>query len=497
LPVLKKGYPPEIESSNLILARNLTLANSFSIESEKGVVLSSANVVKDGVVDNMGNKLAPILYSKIFNIFGFNKDLPLYVTIFLFTSANLIFFFLIYKKFNFLIASIFSFFFILMPIVWRGALMPGFYEFAVFFFAGALFFYFYNEKSNWFFLILASIFFGLAVSSRNVFLLSFVPIVFFDFYRFRSLKRLFLLITPFVIIFYIFVGITVFANLDESNRPYFASYSHAFPDPYTYYFDRDEYVNEILDQSRGDVSLYLADYGYKISLNQRLLAFIGSIKYYLREFMQIIYFGGPLILWLAFLGIVYLYKDNKLLLKLFIFWPIFLFTVLILLCTTNWDHLLEILLPMILFIALGLSWLIKIIFDLNLNKKLKIAIIIILIFGLAGHFINCNKWMFHEEYATGLMGETMAEVELINKIGLTNDDVIAYPGHPTAMYNINYYTDKNIVRFDPETIKKLINQGKLKSAFDYFGVTRIISYDEELTQEIINSTEAKEITAER
>lgn len=105
--------------------------------------------------------------------------------------------------------------------------------------------------------------------------------------------------------------------------------------------------------------------------------------------------------------------------------------------------------------------------------------------------------MFHEEYTTGLMGETMAEVELINKVGLTNNDVIAYPGHPTAMYNINYYTDRNIVRFDPETIKKLINQGKLKFAFDYFGVTRIISYDEELTQKIVDSTEVKEITAER
>src|SRR3989338_7418737 len=87
-PVYKKGYPPGADHQNLIEARNFALAGTYNLESSNGILLSSKNVSQLGSEKGIFNPLTPIIYGHIFKYFGFKPNLPLYVSIVLFSLFN-------------------------------------------------------------------------------------------------------------------------------------------------------------------------------------------------------------------------------------------------------------------------------------------------------------------------------------------------------------------------------------------------------------------------
>lgn len=495
LPVMKKGYPPQMSSGDLILARNLLRSGLSSLENDRGVILSSANVNQNSLPSDAGNRLTALIYAKLFSIFGVNINLPIYASIIAYVLVNLLFFFLIYLRLGLKEALLFSAVYAFLPAVWDGALFPGFYEFGLLFFSAGLFVYFFREKSAWWQMLMAGLFFGLSAAARNAFAISFVGLFIFDFWQNKSLKRLIILGLPCLLVFLAFMGANNIYTQKGGSESY-GQYAHAFPDPYTFIFERDSFAQNAVDSAQGDVGQYLADYGYALGFKQQVSAFINSLKFYLRELVNLINYGGPLMLMLAMVGWWQLKKRLPELVKFCTIWLTVLFVILIALRTSNWDHLLEILFPIVLLISLGVGWLFEQISGLGLTINKKRIMTAVLFLAIIGHLIIADKWMFHEEYATGNMELIASQVKLIEAADITPADVIAYGGHPAAVHQLNWLTDKNIVKFAPETVEKLIANNKLQNAFQYFGVTAISGFNDQLRNKIVATVKVKDLVTE-
>ncbi len=505
-PVFHRGYSYNISADNLILARNLSFANKYSFEDGKNVILSSSLVVEKGTPSSALNKLTPVIYGKIFNVFGFNPDTPLYVSLFLYALTTVLLFLLVLKLFKFKIALIFAGIDIFMPFVLAGAIWSGFYEWAMLFFIIAILIYLWKKKPNSRRLLLSGLFFGLAALTRNAFLISFIPFIIYDWYtnfiykkdwrRFKlwlwpATKRIFVFILPVVLLWGGFMlndyskGVTNY-YLAKGDTGYDG---HLFLDPYTYHFEKDSYIEGIKDSANGETITYLKKYGYDISWRQHLTTYFYSIKYYLNNFFRQPTLGGPLIIFFLILGAIYLFRTRRQLLNLTIFWLGILFFILIFIGTSNWDHFLEIRFPLVLLVSLGFYWILNWLRKVVTSKKVYYWLVIGLFLVSFLHLIQADKWMFHEKYLYSRVEEKVNLVESIKKsnIDVGVNDIIATSKDPLFL---NYYTDYNYIYFNPETIKKLLRENKLKWAFDQFGVTRVAGFDS-LNKEILDATKVK------
>jgi MFS family permease len=486
-PVWHKGYSAGLAADNLILARNLNLTGQYKIENEKNVILSSEKISAEGILSNSGNKLTPFIYAQVFNLFGFKKNLSLYLSLILWSLTTILLFLLVLKLFNFQIALIFGLIDIFIPLTSKGALTSGFYEWASLLFVIALLFYLFQKKAGWLNLVLSSLFFGLASLARNAFLLSFLPFLVYEFWKNRSLKRVVVFLLPFVLLWGIYLGLDYLAG--QPNR-YLAQGDigydgHLFPDPYTYHFEKDEYIKNIQNPD-GELISFLSKYNYPVSLKEQLKSYFYSFKFYLREVFRLVNLGGFLMVFLLILGGSFLYRKKNPLIKLIFIWGLIWFFSLIILKTSNWDHFLEIRFPLILMIALGVTWLLALIKQLKIEKKFKYLWMIAFLITLVCHLAEANKWSFHEVYETSPMANLLSLVEAVNQVEINQDDVIAVGLYQAAPLALNYYTDKNFVYFSPETIKNLLEQNKLEEVFDYFGVRYLVGYSDELTKELTN-----------
>ena len=507
-PIWSKGHPFSICTENLVVAKNLYLTGKYSIKNSKDILLSSTLIKSQGIPASTENKLTPLIYAKIFKIFGFNPWLPTKISILFYSLTGLILFTLAWRLFNLKLGLIFGLIFIFTPHISAYSVTGGSYEFALFFVSLALLFYFWDWKihsKNWrtyFRLGLSSIFFALAFLCRNAFLLSFVPFVIYDFYKTKSLKRVTVFIIPFVIL----AGAVLIPDfLAGYPHKYLGKYigqkaemfgwdGHCFPDPYTYYFEREEYVNKVRDTARGDVASHLLKYGHKLSFKSKVLIYIDSIKYYIKKFFRLITFGGPIMIAFMFVGLFYLFKQRRNLFNLFTFWLTFWFLVLIYKKTSNYNHFLEVSFPLILLSSLGIYQFFKYLnTTLSISQNKKYLFISFLFITILAHLIIANKWAFHERYNTSKIDKVLSFVKAIEKEQLSITDVVAINIHPSFMEELNYFTDKNFIYFSSETIENLLDKNKLQYAFNKFGVTKIIGYDKDLTTRIIQTTEVEDI----
>ena len=74
----------------------------------------------------------------------------------------------------------------------------------------------------------------------------------------------------------------------------------------------------------------------------------------------------------------------------------------------------------------------------------------------------------------------------IKKLNLSEKDVIALGTGATAgALALNYLTDKSVIVFQEQTVKNLLAEGGLASAFKKFGVTYIVGYPDDLSKKIL------------
>lgn len=470
-PVVYKGYAPSGLHDNLVLSRNLALTGEYKLENKYNVILASSKIKSEGVQSTFGNKLSVYLEAGVFKLFGFSHSLPFYFSVFLFAMSGVFVFFITYRIFGnywlaVSVASVDSF----MPFVWKGSLMAGSYEFATFFFFLGLLFYFWKEKISWSLLFVSGLFFGLSALCRNAFLISSIVLIGYEFYKNKSWQRLALLAMPFFIIFGA-MGVynnSYLVSADES----FARYGHLFPDPYTYHFEKQEYLNKALSSSDPDVIEFMIRYDQKIPFLSKIKVYAWSAFFYAKESLSIINFGGPIFLFLFFVGGLFLHKDKKEIFYIFSSWLVLLYLGLIFLKTNNWDHFLEIRLVLAIFITYG-AWKIgHIIKDHSDNNGIKKIIAIGLMVFLSAQLFYSNKWLFHQDYEISYYPKAIIVADKIKEIKANDDDIIAVDHNQNAPFMLNYLTDKSFLYFSPETIDKLEKENKLKEVFKTMGVTK-------------------------
>lgn len=507
-PIYHKGFSWSISADNLILARNLSFANQYSIENNKNIILSSS-MVKEGIPASTSNRLTPLIYSKIFKVLGFSINLPLYFSLIIYAITTILLFLLVLKIFNLWVALIFAGIDIFMPFVLSGSNWFGFYEWGMLFFIIGISIYLWKEKPGTWRLLFGGLFFGLASLARNAFLISFIPFVIYDFYSnfiykkewklikqwlWPAIKRSFVFVLPVILLF----GGFMFHDYSKGNDNSYLgntekSYNgHLFTDPYTYHFEEEAFIGQIKETAQGDEVNALISYGYIHSLKARIKMHFISLKYYITGFVRQPLMGGSLIIFFLILGAIFLYKKNKQLFALPIFWTIFLFLVLIGVRTSNEDHFLEIRFPLVLLASLGVFWSLDWLKQVIRGKGTYVVLVSAVLLVLLTHLIQSDKWMFHENYLYSGTEERVNLVELIKKNATDIDvnDVIAIPQDPLFL---NYYTDYNYIYFNTTTIGKLLKENKLQWAFNQFGVTHVAGFGELLNGEILDATKVKVI----
>lgn len=493
-PIYKKGYPSGADYLNLIEARNFALSGTLNSESSIGMFLSSHNAGQ-GVITGVPNPLTPIIYGYIFKYLGFNTNLPLYTSILLLSIFNVLLFLIVEKLFSIgtgLVAGLSSAF---MPIMNIAATNAGFYEWGMLFFAIAVWLFLCSKegplKSSLIRTVLASVFFALAALARNAFAISFIPFLLMDFFINKSFKRSLIFFLPFLIIFG--STLTPYSWLPAPNGytkavgQSFSQIGHVFDDPYSYYFNKENFLAEHFPagKSLNRVSVYYFKlYGYSVDLKSSFLAYIDALKFYIGQFFQIINIGGPAILLLIILGGWYLRKKNPLLLKFFSLWFIVWLICLVLDKTGNWDHYLEIIIPIITLCAYGF-WNIADLIKNYLGRNKSYIAILGLLFLLIVQLSQSTKWRLHDDYRSSNIEPVLQFANALKQNGFNAP--YAMDIHPDAAYALNYYTDKDVIYFNADTVKELLGSKKLHDAFTAYNVKAVLGYPSDVSSLISNT----------
>lgn len=518
-PVVFKGYAPYKVSELVPIARNIYKTGVFSLENEQNVFLSSSVVKEKGEIAASGNKLTAYLYARVFKVTGILGPNDLVVASIIFNLLSLLVFsFIILRLFGLKIAGLFSLAYILMPFNWQQIYSLGSYEFGVLLLS--LFFLFFilgrDKKNEAAFVLASGIFLALAALSREVFFLL-IPIlpVYFWFSQKRKLIIYFLI--PIIIMLSVFYFPALFkGDGDNYIKHFFAGpdkkeefvdfnfYAHLYPDPYVYHFERDEFLanyNEKIEKTGFLESLQmkkvLANLGERsIKLHERFLLGLVLLFSHISKFFSLELMGGPFVLFFSLVGLIYLKTRDKQLYKFSLYWVLGTIFLLSFVVMVSRSHLIDFNWLIPLLASLGVFYLLEIFLEkLVLSYKKSAALFLFLCLVVLYSLLTANHVVFGKLYddPTQLKMETYAEK--IKKSNVLDANVIALGLNSKEILTLNYLTDKSMVVFAPKTIEKLIEQNKLKKAFDDFGVRYILGYDDRVSLNILKHTEVYNIAS--
>jgi len=510
-PILFKGYPVYTMSTNAVMARNVYQTGLYSAESDLNVFLSSNLIKEQGHISAKGNKLTSLLYAQVFKVTGL-PEVGNFILLSIFINALTLIIFtgLVLYLFDFKKASVFSLIYIFLPFNWASPYSLAGYEFALLFLALFFLFYLYGikqQKYSYFYLIIAGLFLGLTGLAREVLLLI-IPFLFVFLWVTKQRRRIIYIFIPFTILFAIFwlpsLGHNAYIQLfttqvsEEVKSADYSFYGHVYPDPYTYHFGQEEFLEGL--QKKIDESTLMKKMGEirgtkimaisEISLFDRVkIGAMLSFRHFSR-FFSLEYLGGPFIFLLILLGGYKLKQRDKRLYQFFLYWilsTIFLLSFVILGAR---NHLMDFGWAIALLISLGLLTLSKIFvkhFDLKGKKALVVYSIVLSVVLYNFVLVNHVSWSKAYDNSNNLLIGAYAQ-EIKNE-NISDREVIAVNLGPGEAYSLNYLTNKSIVVFSNETVKKLLDNNKLEFAFNEFGVKHILGYSDKLTEDVVSQTE--------
>jgi hypothetical protein len=489
-PIYKKGYGLGGDFLLLSEARNYATVGTYKYESSNGVLLTADKAVTEGKETGITNPLTPIIYGQIYKYFGSDNPLmPMYISIILAGLFNVVIFLLITRLFNVTIGLFSAMTMVFMPVRVIGSLFFGSYEFAMIFFAVALWLYFDskdNFRANSWRIVFASMFFALAALARNAFLISFVPFALYDFYKNRSWKRCLVFVIPFLIIFgstltkYSWLGVPNGYVSNIGSQP-FSQVGHVYSDPYSLYYNQDNFINNLISQGElNRVSVhFFSQWNYKVGLTDKINAYANSVKYYFTQTGDLTNYGGPIIILVMLLGGFWLYKNNKDMLWFFGLWFVVWLGGLIYFTTGNWDHFLEIIFIAAVLVGVGLYQLVEMFKIIRIKQS--VVVLVIMLF-VSGHMVYAGKWKLYDAYRSSYFGTAL---DLVNRGSeLKKSGVVAVGAHPTVASAFYYLANRDVVYFSPDTIQELIDNGKLKDAFNIYNVKSSFGYPSNMSNQI-------------
>ncbi len=521
--ILLKGYTPHQIGGALILSRNLAQTGIYGMENDLNVVLSSNLIKEQGHTSSSRNKLTVALYGKLFELTGPLKEKNLiWLSMALYALILVILALIVLYLFGFKISGIFSLIYILLPFNWQMSYLLSNYEFALLFFS--LFFLFYfggiKQKHNYIYLGLSGIFLVLSCLAKDTFFL-FIPFFFFFLWWKNQKRYLLYIFIPFIILFSCLWlpdaltmkngGNTYLLHFtseapEELKSSGFGRYCHLFPDPYTYHFNKEEFLqnhqNQLNDKK---IDFYVKKGLIKNASNAgiRTPGLLERIKVglilsldHLSRFFSLEDIGGPFVSLLMILGIYTLRRKNKELYQLSLGW---IFSVIFLLsfaALAGRNHLMDFGWILALWITLGIVMLVKIINEhfcfSQIKSKILLAVIVLTtLYGLL--LANHTAWntLFDQDQKNSL--RIKAYSQKIEELNISDEKVIACPLRASDIYRLNYLTNKSLVAFQEKTIKDLLDNGELNSAFEKFEIRYILGYSDELSKKIIEQSQVVNI----
>ena len=519
-PVLFKGYAPYKMTEIMPIAKNLSQTGKFSMEDRQSIFLPTSLINEKGEIATSGNKLSARLYAALFKVFGVLGPNQLVMFSAAINSLSIaIFAFIVLSLFGFGMAGLFSAIYIFIPYNLESVYSLGTYEFSIFFIA--LFFLFFllgrGKRHEMAFLSISAIFLVLASFSREVFflLISIIP----AFFWFSGKKRhIIYFLAPIVLaisVFYLpsFFGkgggnsysSSFFAEMTEKQKFMDSTfYEHLYPDPYTYHFEKKEFLyghKEKIDKMSFVEKLLqkktMANLGIgNIGLIDRFLLGVVLLFTHLSRFFSLEIFGGTFVLMFSLMGLYSMKKKDKEFYKFSIYWlggTMFLLSFVVL---VSRSHLRDFNWLFPLLASLGIIFLWDVIKDkLNISGKsgavLLSAIPIIFIY----HLVLVDHVVFGKVYDGNPSLTVEAYADKIKEKNIGDEDVIAIGLNSKEEIVLSYLADKSMVIFTPNTVKKLMEEKKLREIFDNFGVKYFLGYDDKLSLEISTSTKAENIAS--
>lgn len=519
-PVLFKGYAPYKMTEIMPIAKNFYKTGFFSMENGKSVFLASSLIKEEGKIATSGNKLSARLYAEAFKFFGVLTPSRLVMFSVAINSLSLaIFAFVVLSLFGFGVAGLFSAIYIFIPYNWESVYSLGTYEFSIFFVA--LFFLFFllgrGKKYEMAFLSISSIFLVLASFSREVFflLIPIMPV----FFWFSSKKRhIIYFLTPIILavsVFYLpsFFGknggnsysSSFFTDAPEKQKFMDSTfYEHLYPDPYTYHFEKKDFldahkekINKMSFVEKLLQKKVLANLGIGgIGLIDRFL--LGMILFFthLSRFFSLEIFGGTFPLLFALLGLYSMKQKDKDFYKFSVYWFSGTMFLLSFVALVSRSHLRDFNWLFPLLASLGIVFLWDVIKDkLNISRKIGAILLGGISVLFVYHLVLVDHIVFGKVYDGNPSLTVEAYADKIKEKNIKDSDVVAIGLNSKEETVLSYLSDKSMIIFTPNTIKKLIEEKKLREVFDSFGVKYFLGYDDKLSLEISASAKLENIAS--
>ncbi|OGJ55148.1 hypothetical protein A3D11_03700 [Candidatus Peribacteria bacterium RIFCSPHIGHO2_02_FULL_49_16] len=502
LPALLAGMPYDIPP--LLAVRNFAATGMFSMTDALGRFLTPEMLLDLGVPYANDSRLSIALFGVFARWVPFSSILGWTFLPALVLAFALVFLWLTaYKAFSPKTAWIAIILFALMPMYWREAVWLNHYQFAfLFLFASFAVYALLREKNEWIALISSGLLFGACIASKDVFLI-FLPwfIGMYAWHHRVQWKQA----LPKAFIYSLCAGIMYLApyagdirdlgypvnqNLARiwpgNNEIQDAFYLHLYPDPYTYFFDRERFDAAFLERM-ADMSPLERMQIQKIRINfdvghpgvfEKLLTggwlFFGSIpSYFLQETL------GGAFLWLFILpGIICVWKKNRFLAISLLGIPVFTETVIRFVFYFARDHLMDTGWIFALFAAVGIGWFAE---EITRGRKRWIthAASILAIFFVSLQLVQANRVRFAKAYARPLIADTLALSDSL--LQLPADSVVAFPLPPIRLEQIGTIGNRSVVLFAEETVERLVAEKKLRDVFEKYGVTHAARYSDILS----------------
>ncbi|RJQ31660.1 hypothetical protein C4572_01990 [Candidatus Parcubacteria bacterium] len=517
LPVLFKGYnSTTVGSHALVRARNYAETGIYATENEQNVILAPELILSDSQESFYGNRLGTILYSYLLKFFPLHNNNQIVLANSMILALSLVISALaVYILFNLKIAVLFSAFYIFFPSTWfLPQYMVG-YEFSFVFLA--LFFLFFvlaNKKGgagplknrDRAYLILSGISLALVGLSREALFLIY-PILLLFLVAQRQFKRLLLIFIPIAAILGILwlpdflsgknTYLLFFTGENESLKSAdYSYYAHLFPDPYTYYYDREPYLAQYLANDSDDLMKGLGagkvmqNMGFKsVGLGERISIAMPLFLRHLFRFFSISEMGGPLIFMLMAAGFYVLKTRNNFWFKFFSSWILGSLFLLAFVNLAGRNHLMDFGFAVGIGIALGMDFVSETfsekIFNNNYRRLATVLFAVFIVYNLilSGHI------MLSMVYNKSTVPIVEYYSNKVKEFDIAPEEVIALPLDANNAFNLNFATRKSIIVLRDETVKKLITENKLKEVFGLYNVKYILGYNPDIAEEILKNAE--------
>lgn len=506
LPVIAAGGPTDI--APLLLARNFAATHLFSVTDALGRFLAPDMLLESGIPSAFDGRLSTMFIAFLSQWISWDNQMMWTLVSCLIMSGALFFWWLTVARIrNVQEAWVSTVLMAFLPLYYQQAIAIDEYKLAfLFLFASFAAFVWLYKSSTIAACIVSGILFGLSIASKDVFLI-FVPwFVLWHVWTKRKkwkkavgLSFLFLFfsglvyITPYLgdIQKYGYpININLARVWPSAETIQEDNYLHLYPDPYTYFFDRERFDAEFVENLKS-ATLIQKLQSYKVMQNfdvgnpSLLLSLFNSSWIFVHH--QFNWFHQPTVggifMWLFILiGIAVLWKKEKQLVYMLL--GLMISTELVIRFILHYarDHTMDTAWVLVLFAAIGAIEVANLL-SAKWKKVGSTRMLSLLVLLLSLHLLQVNRAEFGRVYAKATTSSKVTVAKQIQNT-LNPGSIIAVPYSSSVAQQLSYLSERTLVIFAPETVTRLIEEGKLEAIFEMYGITHLAGYEHQLVDAI-------------